>query len=161
MPNPKCFFDITADGAPMGRIIMEVSVLSVCVCVGVGRAGCLVGRAGALCRHFAGLLAWREPVFNKRPHRTPRPQLSLYVSGIAQISTNLPRSAQYIYTEYCPSPGRWRSPRILNLRLGKLITLTGECSRFLIRKRCVRSQSRGFLEPNIITTRDCHPKSSI
>ena len=27
MPNPKVFFDITADGAEVGRIVMEVSAL--------------------------------------------------------------------------------------------------------------------------------------
>ena len=26
MPNPKVFFDITADGAELGRIVMEVSL---------------------------------------------------------------------------------------------------------------------------------------
>ncbi len=24
MPNPKCFFDMTADGKPLGRIVMEI-----------------------------------------------------------------------------------------------------------------------------------------
>ena len=49
MANPKCFFDVTAGGAQVGRIVMEVFII-------IDSAGRLIVIVHACCR-----MIWRVP----------------------------------------------------------------------------------------------------